>query len=154
VLSFPKTTLREAREARELGVLLAVAMGLSGLAAWSWPRKRVRSLAATGAACLYIVLPYFQFDLYVNAGIGELFALIFMPLALAQCDAMHRYGSAVFPLAASLALLVASNPLIAKLFAPLLLANALLPDGQSRVTLPARVFRLAVAAMPVVARCK
>lgn len=115
----------EVREARELGVLCFLAFAAAGLAARSWLRTRCTSSAATIGAAVYMSLPYvLGQSLYLRTGLGEICAFVWMPLALALCEAhLPRFG-AVSALAIVWALLLLTHLTSAVLFLPFLIAYA------------------------------
>jgi uncharacterized membrane protein len=140
--AFPSTS---DRDARELGVFMFVALAAAGVAARFWFSKFSSTVAATVAAVAYLSLPYFMVGIYLRAAIGEVSALVFMPLALAFCESTHKAKCSIFPLSASFALLTISNPIIALLFIPVLFTYALLSARQMGVTLAASARRLSLA---------
>lgn len=114
------------REARELGVFCFLAMAAAGLAARAWFRNRYSPLTATAAAIIYIGLPYsLAQNLYESVAIGQLSAAVWMPLALALCDSLQPTFVSIGVAGIVMALMIMSNPIIAFLFGPLMLAYAL-----------------------------
>jgi|GEM_PF-6430055 len=110
----------EEREARELGLFIALALAAAGAATRHWLRQFLPAQAATAGALCYLLLPEMIMSAYLRTAIGELSALIFMPLCLAFCEKLPSQRAALFPLAACFALLITSNPLIALPFALLI----------------------------------
>ncbi len=115
----------DTREARELGVIFFLALAAAGLSARAWFRTRCRPTVATLAAILYISLPYIWGQaIYLRSAIGDAFAFIWMPLALAICDRIiskPRISSVlVAALSLTVALLLLSHVLTAALFIPVL----------------------------------
>lgn len=133
------------REGRELGVAVFLLVASAGIASWHWMKRFAAGTAATLAALAYMSLPYLLICVHVRAAIGELCTLVFMPLALACCEAMHEKHGALFLLSTSLALLIASNPLIAILFTPVAAIYALQVARQMGVRLAPTVARLTVS---------
>jgi hypothetical protein len=142
--SFPPS---DTREARELGVVCFLAFAGAALAARAWFRRRCSAWAATLAAGLYISLPYVLGQaLYLRTGLGELCALVWMPLALAVCETALPRFVAVSALAAVFALLLLTHATSAVLFAPLLIAYAAIVPRASAASAGGGVI-LVIAAM-------
>ncbi|MGE0745009.1 MAG: hypothetical protein AB7K86_07180 [Rhodospirillales bacterium] len=82
-----------------LGLSFAVAAALSGVAAWLWLRAHAPARVAAVAAAVYVVLPYhFEIDMLRRSALGECWAYVWMPLALAGVDrilAARRGGVAL-----------------------------------------------------------
>lgn len=133
------------REARELGVLMFLAVAAAGLAARFWMRGYVSSLAATIAALIYMASPYMLICMYARAAIGELCALALMPLALGLSDSMQVRKGAGYLLALVVALLLLSNVLIAMLFVPALFCYAMVSASQNGVGVLENLRRLVLA---------
>ena len=135
------------REGRELGVLVFVLLSAAGLSARSWLCWLSPPAAATLAAMAYMSLPYVLAEaIYARAAIGELCALVFMPLLLALCEASHHRIRVLFPLGVSVALLILSNAVNAALFAPVLLAYAVWSGKRESVS-PFRSAGIVLAAL-------
>jgi hypothetical protein len=123
ITAFPATPMREAHE---LGVYCFLVFAAAGIAARAWFRNRCSPLASTLAAVAYISLPYILGQgLYGRLALGELTAFIWMPLALALCDAPQRRLGVVSAIGIMFALLILSNVLCAILFAPVILLYAM-----------------------------
>lgn len=66
-----------------LGAAAALAYAASGLAAYAWLRKISDARSAAFAAALYLLAPYHSaVDLYTREAYAELWAFVWMPLAL------------------------------------------------------------------------
>jgi hypothetical protein len=114
------------QEAHELGVYFFLSLASAGLAALVWLQGRHGLFAATLGALVYISLPYILAIVIFNDGaVGQLTAYVWMPLALAACDALRWKSAWVFLIAIALALLMLSNLLSAVLFAPFLFGYAI-----------------------------
>jgi hypothetical protein len=133
------------REARELGVFIFIALACAGAAAWLWFKEIAPPTSATLAALVYISLPYFMVGIYLRAALGELCALIWMPLLLALAERMHKQNSAVFAAAAAFALMIASNVIVTLLFVPMLAVYALFTGKEQGVTRRKSAWQLSLA---------
>jgi hypothetical protein len=121
-----------ARESREIGVYMFLALAAAGVSSRYWLRKLHRPLAATGAGIVYMTLPYLiALVVYNDGAIGQLTAIACMPLSLAACHAPERRIGSAAPLALAWALLVVSNALNAVLLLPILVVYACV-CGESR----------------------
>jgi hypothetical protein len=110
------------REARELGVCLFLMIAAAGFAGRLWFRKHSSAVASTLAAIVYMSLPYLLSQgVYARAALGEVYAFVWMPLALAICDSLRPSVSVISILGAVLACLFLSNAIIAVLFVPALI---------------------------------
>jgi hypothetical protein len=144
----------DTREARELGVFCALALAAAGLAARAWFRRRCTPAGATLAAAVYIALPYVLGQaFYLRAGLGELTALVWMPLALALADTLRPRFAAISALAAVFALLLLTHATSAVLFVPLLIGYTVAagapqtsPLGRVRAVLLALALSVGLAA--------
>lgn len=121
------------REARELGLLVFIILAAAGVAAWHWFGKFAGPQAATLAAVAYMALPTFMVGIYLRAALGELCALIWMPLLFALCESMHKHKAAMFPLAAAFAMLIMSNVILTLPFVPALSVYAFFTGKSSGV---------------------
>jgi hypothetical protein len=129
---FPVTS---SREARELGIFIFFVLASSGVAMRFWLVKIANPLSATLAAVVYMSLPYLLVGIYMRAAIGELCALVWMPLLLALCESMHENMISTISFGAAFALLILSNILIAALFTPILIVYTLVTGQQKNVSL-------------------
>lgn len=134
------------REARDLGLFAFLVLAGSGIAVWFWLRKVASPRSATFAAIVYMCLPYVLGpSLYIRTSLGELCALLWMPLAFAFCESMHTRLRAVFQLSVVFALLILSNLLNAVIFALPLIAYAVV-SGKARGVSARKSAALAVTA--------
>lgn len=134
------------REARELGVLCFLVLAAAGLAARAWFRHRCHPWAATIAALVYISLPYILGQaLYLRTGLGELCALVWIPVALALCDTIQPRFVSVSALAVAFALLLFTHLTSAVLFLPFLFGYALVSSPSASLTLAKRLGSLLLA---------
>jgi hypothetical protein len=125
------------REARELGVLCAMALAGAGLAARSWFRRRCTHFAATLAAVAYIALPYvLGQSLYLRTGLGELCALVWLPLALGICEGFSARLGSITWLGIVFALLLLTHATSAVLATPLLIGYATVSGRALQLTVP------------------
>ena len=103
---------------RELGLSAALALLISGLAAYVWLREAVGARSALAGAILFLFLPYhFTVDLYVRGALAEFWAFAWMPLTLwftARLLHGKRYATAGFGI--SYALLIVTHLFTALLF--------------------------------------
>lgn len=105
----------------KLGMSAAVALVLSGMAAYIWLREIAERGPALIAACLYMLLPYhINFDLYVRGAVAEALTFVWMPLILyfvvrAGCGSR----TALLGIAVSYALLSTTHLLTTVIFSPL-----------------------------------
>ena len=66
-----------------LGLSVALALMLSGVAAYAWLRESVDDGPAAIAAILYMVMPYhFAIDIFLRGAFGEVWSFVWMPLVL------------------------------------------------------------------------
>jgi len=123
VLSFAPTAIRESRE---LGVYCFLMLAAAGLTARFWFRSRCTPVAATVGALVYIALPYTLGGvLYGRVAIGELAALVWIPLIFALCDRADRFSfGTVSAMSVAIALLWLSNILYVLLLIPVIIAYA------------------------------
>jgi hypothetical protein len=101
-------------------------LAAAGLSARVWFRNRCTAVASTIAAVVYISLPYTIGQvLYARVAIGELTALVWMPLMFAFCDCVHRerFGK-LSAIGAVFSLLVLSNVLYAIMIIPVIILYA------------------------------
>jgi hypothetical protein len=118
-----------AKESRELGVSMWLALAASGLAAFLWLKSFVsREAVATFGAVLYMAIPYhFAIDLYTRAAIAEMWAFALMPLILyfefTTIRTRSRFAMAGF--AASYGLLICTHLLTTLIFTPIVIAAPL-----------------------------
>src|SRR5215831_11828826 len=122
------------RESLELGFSVWLALLLSGFTAFAWLKKLASPLAASASAILYMLMPYhLSIDLYARDAVGEMWAFVWIPMALRFCADLLEGDSPVagLGLSVSYALLIYSHLLIALLFTPVLVAMFLfLPRRQ------------------------
>ena len=138
-------SIRPDREARELGIFVFLSLAAAGISARYWFVKFSAPLAATLAAMVYISLPYFIVGMYLRAAVGEISALVFMPLSLACCESLGKNRRAVLTLGVSFALLILSNLIVSMLFVPALCTYALCAGGRTGSTLAVTARRLFAA---------
>jgi hypothetical protein len=113
------------RESLELGFSVWLALLLSGFTAFAWLKKLASPLAASASAILYMLMPYhLSIDLYARDAVGEMWAFVWIPMALRFCADLLEGDSPVagLGLSVSYALLIYSHLLIALLFTPVLVA--------------------------------
>ena len=133
ILSFAHTPIRESRE---LGVYCFLMFAGAALTARYWLRGRCTPAAATLGALIYITLPYtLGMILYSRVGLGELTALVWIPLILAICDRADqlRLGT-VSAMGVAIALLWLSNLMYVLLLIPVLVPYALLCGRNAAAT--------------------
>lgn len=66
-----------------LGLSVALALMLSGVAAYAWLRETVDDRSASIAAILYMAMPYhFAIDIFLRGAFGEIWSFVWMPLIL------------------------------------------------------------------------
>jgi 6-pyruvoyl-tetrahydropterin synthase related domain len=136
------------------GISCAIAMLLSGYAAYFWLRDLSETVPALFASALYLLMPYHTaIDLYNRGAEAELWSFVAVPLVLWSVQAIvHGKRWGFVGVAASYALLVQSHLPIALTFSlvPLLQAYFLSESGRWRallVTTGAMAFGGALAAV-------
>lgn len=136
------------------GISCAIAMVLSGYAAYFWLRDLTDAVPALFASTLYLLMPYHTaIDLYNRGAEAELWSFIAVPLVLWSGQALvHGKRWGFVGVAASYALLVQSHLPIALTFSlvPLVQAYFLSESGRWRallVTAGAMAFGGALAAV-------
>lgn len=147
VLRFAPT---DTRESRELGVYCFLMLAAAGIAAWIWFRNRCTPVASTIAAIAYMSLPYLLgLVVYDRTAIGELTAIVWMPLLFALCDHAHTKRFAVLSaIAVVFGLLIMSNILSAILFLPFIVLYAVASGRRATLlVLLALAFGICVAAI-------
>lgn len=95
-----------------LGVSVALAMMLSGVAAFVWLRETVSERSAAIAAMLYMAMPYhFAIDVHSRGAFGEIWSFVWMALVLcfAQKLATRRTLGAAIGLSLSYAGLITTH---------------------------------------------
>ncbi|MEP7341196.1 MAG: 6-pyruvoyl-tetrahydropterin synthase-related protein [Acidobacteriota bacterium] len=109
-----------------LGFSALVAVIAAGACVYLWLRRIVGDGVACAAAVFYTALPYHLIiDLYIRGALAELFAFVWMPLALYFIFKFQdRPRLALIGLAASYGLLIISHLPTALIFTPLPLACA------------------------------
>ncbi|MCM0082874.1 hypothetical protein L4X63_14865 [Geomonas sp. Red32] len=128
------------REVVELGVYLFLAMAGAGMTARCWFRSFAAPLSATLAAVAYLALPYFTILVYVRTSIGELTAVVWMPLLLYGMERAASCGRGYLTISLATALLIASNVLITLLFLPVVAAYAAMLRTQPEGSPPCKGF--------------
>ena len=123
LLHFP---IDGARESREFGVSMWIALALSGLTAFWWLTSFVTRISvATLGALLYMAMPYhLSIDLYTRVAVAEVWGFVWMPLILYFAASLIRTRklSAVIGLATAYALLIFTHLLTTLIFSPVVLA--------------------------------
>ncbi|HVG30032.1 MAG TPA: 6-pyruvoyl-tetrahydropterin synthase-related protein [Pyrinomonadaceae bacterium] len=96
---------------RPLGVAAALAVVLSGLAAYLWLRKLSDEKSAAAGAIIYVLAPYhLAFDLYMRDAYAEVFAFVWLPLVMHHARGVREgQRRAAVWLSASYALLVLTH---------------------------------------------
>jgi 6-pyruvoyl-tetrahydropterin synthase related domain len=120
---------------RALGLASALAVILSGCAAYAWLATLVSPRAALIGALVYIIMPYhLAVDLYTRAAYAELWAFVWLPL-LARATTKVARGEACTPagVAVAYALLIVTHLPTALLASPLPVVQAIVdaPPGRS-----------------------
>jgi len=133
ILSFAPTAIRESRE---LGIYCFLMFAGAALAARYWLRTWCAPGAATAGALLYITLPYtLGLVLYDRVGLGELGALVWIPLILALCDRADRPRfQTVSTMGIAIALLWLSNLMYVLLLLPVLVLYVLTSGTRAATT--------------------
>ena len=123
LLHFP---LDGAKESREIGVSMWLALAVSGLTAFWWLKSFVnRNAVAALGALLYMAMPYhLTIDLYTRAAVAEMWAFAWLPLILYfESTAIRtRARSAMAGFAVSYGLLIFTHLLTALIFTPIVIA--------------------------------
>ena len=122
ILHFP---MDGAKESRELGISMWLALAVSGLAAFLWLRSFVSRAVAIFGALLYMAMPYhLTIDLYTRAAVAEMWSFAWLPLILYfEARVIHtRTRRAMAGFAVSYALLIFTHLLTALIFTPIVIA--------------------------------
>lgn len=117
---------------RELGLSAALALVISGLAAYLWLREAVGPRSALPGAILFLFVPYhLTVDLYVRGALAEFWAFAWMPLILwFTARLLHRKRYAVAGFGTSYALLIFTHLFTALLFTPVPVVIALFSHSE------------------------
>lgn len=134
-----------------MAVAAAIALGLSGGAAYLWLRTLAGQRAAMLGAILYMAAPYhLAFDLYLRSAYGEFWAFVWMPLVLyfirrARVPSIEAYAG----LALSHGALMLTHLPTTLLFTPFAVAYAIALFGRDlRALLGARLVLPSVVCYP------
>jgi len=100
-------------------ILLILSFILSGIFSFLWLKTLFGNLSAFLGATLYIYTPYHLFDLYKRGSVGELLAMVFVPLALYGIEKKNYYVVSI-----SIFFIVVSHNSMALLFLPMILIYA------------------------------
>ena len=101
--------------------VLVVSMIGSALFAFLWLSTIFEKTTAAVGALFYLYLPYHLFDLYKRGSVGEIFALLFIPLILWMIERKN-----IFLISGGIFLLMISHNTLAAFFIPLLFIYAFL----------------------------
>ncbi len=119
----------------QLGLSAATGLVLSGLTAYLWLKEISTPGSALLSTIMYLLMPYYVYDIYGRGALAESFTFVWMPLILFFVVKVTR-GSrfAIAGLAASYALLCTTHLLTVLMFSAIPLAYALiLTDGRGRI---------------------
>ncbi len=101
-------------------ILIGLAFIAAPVGSYLWLRHRINKESAFIGALLYGLAPYHFLDLYVRGDIGELVALVFLPLVLLAIDKRHIVAGGI-----AYGLLILSHNGISLMFTPVFLGYAL-----------------------------
>ena len=102
-------------------ILIGLAFIAAPVGSYLWLRHRVNKESAFVGALLYGLAPYHFLDLYVRGDIGELFALVLLPLVLFAIDKGYVIAGGIV-----YGLLILSHNGLSLMFTPILLGYGLL----------------------------
>jgi hypothetical protein len=125
-----------------LGASAALAITVSGLAAYLWLKENADAKASTVAAVLYMLMPYhLAVDVYARDAFAEVWAFVWMPLMLYFVRRSSGGGGSKFNLpglAFAYAALITTHLPSTLIFSPVALCYALFvsePERRSRAAL-------------------
>jgi hypothetical protein len=120
---------------RIVGLGLALAMVLSGLAAFFWLRHLTGNGAALFGSVVYMIGPYHAaIDLYNRGAVAEFWTFVWMPCVLLCMHWIAEGDSRAFlPLAVSYSLLIYTHLAVTLCFSPFLVAAAFLLPERGRL---------------------
>lgn len=109
-------------------LLLASTYAVSGTAMYFWLNKHVNNKSAFVGSMLYLFAPYHLLDLHFRSAVGEMTALLFLPLSLLL---LHKFNKKLtylycFLSSVSVALLIMSHPAVSLLGLPILMFYSVL----------------------------
>lgn len=109
-------------------LLLASTYALSGTAMYFWLNKHVNNKSAFVGSILYLFAPYHLLDMHFRSAVGEMTALLSLPLSLLLLHKFNKKLSYLYCFLSSVgvALLIMSHPAVSLLGLPILISYSFL----------------------------
>ncbi len=127
---------------------LAAVFGLAGMGMYWWARKHLSAGPAAVAAVLYLFAPYHLIDLHYRVALGELWAMMWLPLVLGLMWKYQERGKFIWASGAGAALagMILSHQAVSLVAVPFIAAYSWMLKKNTRRTVVPLVLGLALAA--------